>query len=214
MARDLHADLATAITQPVVAPVFLFKAEFDAGDVLAWTGYGDLSFGGDTYLGVGDFGGVDKVDESSEVRANGATISLSGIPSSLLAIALAEPYQGRPCTLFLGALNLTTGALIDTPYPILSARMDVMTIEEGAETGTINLTVENRLIELYRAKERRYTHEDQINEYAGDLGLEYVAGLQEKPLNWGLATPAAATLNGGSGSGMDVNSGSNNGYTF
>jgi hypothetical protein len=197
MARDLNASLSTAITEPVVAPAFFFKAEFPGGDLLAWSGYGNITFGGDTYLGVGDFGGVDKVDETADVRANGAAFTLSGIPSELIAIALLEEYQGRPCTLFLGALNLTNGTIIGTPYPILSGRMDVMSIEEGADTGTITLTVENRLIELYRAKERRYTHEDQQIDFPGDLGLEYVAGLQEKPINWGQAAPASATVNGG-----------------
>jgi hypothetical protein len=197
MARDLNASLANAVIDTVVAPAFFFKAEFDSGDVLAWSGYGDITWGGDTYLGIGDFGGVDKVDETSDVRANGCTLTLSGIPSQLLAIALTEPYQGRPCTLFLGALNLTSGAIIGTPYPLISGRMDVMTIEEGATTGTITLTVENRLIELFRTKERRYTHEDQQIDFSGDLGLEYVAGLQEKPINWGVANAAQATLNGG-----------------
>jgi hypothetical protein len=197
MARDLNSAFANAIIEPVVAPVFFFKAQFDSGSVLAWSGYGDISWGGDTYLGIGDFGGVDKVDETSDVRANGVTLTLSGIPSQLLAIALTEPYQGRPCTLFLGALNLTSGAIIGTPYPLISGRMDVMTIEEGADTGTITLTVENRLIELFRTKERRYTHEDQQIDFPGDLGLEYVAGLQEKPINWGVANAAQATLNGG-----------------
>jgi hypothetical protein len=197
MARDLNSGLANAIVENVVAPAFFFKAEFDGGDLLAWSGYGDITFGGDTYLGVGDFGGVDKVIETADVRANGSVFTLSGIPSALLAVALTEDYQGRPCTLYLGALNLTSGAIIGTPYPILSGRMDVMGIEEGGDEGTITLTVENRLIDLFRARERRYTHEDQQIDYAGDLGLEYVAGLQEKPINWGIASAAPAAANGG-----------------
>jgi len=214
MARDLNASLSSAIIEPVVAPVFFFKAQFDSGSVLAWSGYGDISWGGDTYLGIGDFGGVDKVDETSDVRANGVTLTLSGIPSQLLAIALTEPYQGRPCTLFLGALNLTSGAIIGTPYPLISGRMDVMTIEEGATTGTITLTVENRLIELFRTKERRYTHEDQQIDFPGDLGLEYVAGLQEKPINWGVANAAQATLNGGTAVNNAPPSTGGNGYAL
>jgi len=204
MARDLSTDLEAAIVAPVVAAVFFFKAQFDSGNTLFWSGYGAYTWGGDTYLGVGDFGGIDKIDETSDVRANGAAVTLSGIPSDLLALALSEPYQGRPCIVYIGALNLTTGALEGTPYPLLSGRMDVMTIEEGATTGTISLTIENRMIELFRSKERRYTHEDQQIDFPGDLGLEYVAGLQEKPLNWGIANPAAATINGDVSGGIRV----------
>jgi hypothetical protein len=201
MSRDISNAFSNAVVAAVVAPVMLMKAEFDSGDVLAWTGYGTITFGGDSYLGVGDFGSVDKVEESADVRANGAVLTLSGIPSSLVVTALTEDYQGRPITLYLGLLNLTSGALIDHPYATLSGRMDVMTIQEGADTATISLTVENNLIELTRSKERRYTHEDQQIDYAGDLGLEYVAGLQEKPLNWGVPNPpvagGGATTDGG-----------------
>jgi hypothetical protein len=192
MSRDLTNDFSNASVANTVAPVMLMKAEFDSGDVLAWTGYGTIVYDGDSYLGVGDFGGVDKVDESADLRANGAVLTLSGIPSSLLATALGEEYQGRPITLFLGLLDLTSGALIADPYAILSGRMDVMSIQEASDTATISLTVENNLIELTRSKERRYTHEDQQIDYPGDLGLEYVAGLQEKPLNWGVPNPPIA----------------------
>jgi hypothetical protein len=192
MARDLTTAMSNAVTAPVVAAVMLFKGEYDSGDVCLWTGYGDVTFGGDTYQGVGDFGGVDNVEESMDIRANGITVTLSGIPSSLVAIALAEPYQSRPATLFLAALNLASGALIADPYP-WAGRMDVMSVEDGADTATISLTIENNLIELTRSKERRYTHEDQQIDFPGDLGLEYVAGIQEKPLNWGVSSPAAAT---------------------
>jgi hypothetical protein len=195
MSRNLSNAFANAVTAGVVAPVMLMKAEFDSGDVLAWTGYGTITFGGDSYLGVGDFGGVDKVEESADVRANGAVLTLSGIPSDLIATALLEDYQGRPITLYLGLLNLTSGALIDSPYAVISGRMDVMSIEEGSDTATISLTVENNLIELTRSKERRYTHEDQLIDYPDDLGLEYVAGLQEKPLDWGVPNSLAGAPN-------------------
>lgn len=192
MARDLTTAMSNAVTAPVVVAVMLFKAEYDSGDVCLWTGYGSVTFGGDMYIGVGDFGGVDNIEESMDIRASGMTVSLSGIPSSLVAIALSEPYQTRPATIFLAALNLSSGALIADPYP-WSGRMDVMSIEEGPDTAKISLTIESNLIELTRAKERRYTHEDQQIDFPGDLGLEYVAGIQEKPLNWGVSSPAAAT---------------------
>jgi hypothetical protein len=192
MARDLTAGMSSAIVAPVVAPVFLFFADFPSGAVRAWTGFGNLTYDGDTYIGVGDFGGVERVDESTDLRANGCRFTLSGIPSSLLSAALADEYQGRACFLLLGVLDLSTGALIADPYQVFGGRMDVMTIEDGADTGIIGLDAENRLIDLFRSRETRYTDEEQRTLFAGDVGLEYVAGLQEKPINWGTASPVSA----------------------
>jgi hypothetical protein len=192
MARDLTAGMTSAIVAPVVAPVFLFFADFPSGAVRAWTGFGNLTFDGDTYIGVGDFGGVERVDESTDLRANGCRFTLSGIPSSLLSAALADDYQGRTCSLFLGVLDLSSGALIADPYQVFSGRMDVMTIEDGADTASIGLDAENRLIDLYRPRETRYTNEEQQTLFAGDVGLEYVTGLQEKPINWGTASTVSA----------------------
>jgi hypothetical protein len=66
--------------------------------------------------------------------------------------------------------------------------MDVLKINEQAETSTIELAVENRLISFDRANERRYTHEDQQIDYAGDLGFEFIPDLQDKPIIWGKQT--------------------------
>lgn len=186
MARSLTADFKNHIAGVAVTPILLFYADFPSGAVRVWSGYGNLSWRGNTYTGVGNFGGVDRVDESSDQSAKGIVFSLSGIPSSLISVALADAYQGRTCTLWLGALD-STGAVIADPYQFFSGRMDVMEIEDGGDTAIIRLTGENRLIDLNRPRARRYTHEDQQIDYAGDLGLEYVAGLQDKKIYWGVA---------------------------
>jgi hypothetical protein len=193
MARDLTTAMSNAITAQTVAPVFLFYADFPSGAVRAWTGYGDLTYDAQTWLGVGDFGGVERVEESTDLRANGCRFTLTGIPSSLVSAALADAYQGRACALLLGAINLSSGALISAPYQVFAGRMDVISIEDGADTASIGLDAENRLIDLFRSRETRYTDEEQRTLFAGDLGLEYVAGLQEKPIDWGVASPVAAT---------------------
>ena len=198
MARDLTTATKNAAIAAEVQAVMLFYADYSSGAVRLWNCYGDLSWNSQTWSGIGDFGGVDVIEESSEIRANGAVFILNGIPSASVSLALTDNYQGRTCSLWLGFLNTSTGALIADPYQLFSGRMDVMTINDGADTATITLQAENLLVDLNRPRERRYTHEDQLIDYAGDLGLEYVAGLQEKPIHWGPAAPAAASGTGSS----------------
>jgi hypothetical protein len=63
--------------------------------------------------------------------------------------------------------------------------MDVPGIQEGGDTSTITIQAENRLIELDRPREVRFNDRFQQNRFASDVGMEYVAGLQDKQISWG-----------------------------
>jgi hypothetical protein len=152
MARDLTTDTKNALIANEVHPILMFHAAFDEGDIYYWTGYGDLTWDGQTWTGMGDFAGVSSLSETENIQANGAVFSLNGVPSAAISMALNYEFRDRPCTLYLGVLNITTGALIADPYPIFGGRMDTMSIEDGADTGTISVTAESQLIDLYRPR--------------------------------------------------------------
>lgn len=185
MARDLTTALADAVQSGVVRPIVIAKIGTAGGDVRAWSGVGDLVFNGETYQGTGTLGGVSQVQESADLQANGVTFSLSGVPSELISTALGQMRQGMNAQLWFGALDTSTGQLIADPYELFTGFTDVPSIDEGAETATISITAENRLLDLERARTRRYTKEDQAIDYPGDLGFDFVPSLQDKELIWG-----------------------------
>lgn len=185
MTRTLTNDVVTEVTGDSLAPIILVKAEFDSGDVNLFTGYGSLTFNGDTYNGGGDLMSFSSVEETQELEANNVTVTLSGVNSALISIALAEDYQDRPVTIWLGFLNQTTGALINDPVVMFRGRLDVMTIEEGGSTASISVRAESVLIALKRAKTRRYTAEDQKIDYPTDTFFDRVASLQDTQIIWG-----------------------------
>lgn len=184
MSRDLTSGMVTAITAKTVTPVLLAYFDFSSGAVRVWSGIGDIVWGGNTYSGVGNFGGVSDIAETQDNSAQGAMFTLNGIPSSLIYTALTEHYQGRAAKLWLGVMD-STMALIADPYLLFGGRMDVMTSTDSGETASLTLAVENRLIDLNRSRERRYTDEDQKIDYPADTGLRYIAGLQDKTIQWG-----------------------------
>jgi len=202
MSRALSAEMLAVATADIVRPIYLVKAEFDSTppedrNLYLWSGFGDLTFDGKNYLGVGNLLSISAVDESTDLTATGASIVLSGIQSPLLAIARDEDYQGRPITIYLGALD-DTGDLIASPTVLFSGFMDVMTISEAGETSTISVTAENKLIAFDRSYVRRYTAEDQKIDYPNDMGFEFVAKIADQEIIWGRASPASGQ---GSGSG-------------
>jgi hypothetical protein len=184
MARDLTAGMVTEVASTTVRPIVLVKLEFDSGAVRVWNGIGDLSWNAQTWTGVGDLGGVSPVEEAGDLKASGVRFQLSGIPAALISTALSEDYQDRPARMWLGMLDENLNIVAD-PYPIFRGRMDVMDIQEGGETATIGVTAENVLASLERARETRYTAEDQKLEFPGDKGLDFVPSLQEAVITWG-----------------------------
>ena len=182
--REATEAMRAVVAGQSISPILLLEAEFASGVVNLWTGFGPLSWDGKTWQGGGNLLEVSQVQETTTTRAAGVSVSLSGIPSEMIALALGEHYQGRPARVWFGVLN-ESGALMADPMLVFSGRMDVMNIDEGGETSTIGVTVENRLIDLNRPREIRYTHEAQQALYPGDKGFEFVSALQDKEVQWG-----------------------------
>jgi hypothetical protein len=176
--------MVTQVTAAELQPVILFKAEFDSGDVLLWTGIGEIDYDGDTYTGAGNLIGVSSIDETTGIEARGASFNLSGANSAILSLALTEDYQGRAITAFFGVLD-TTLSLVSDPIILFKGIMDVIRLDDSGNVATITVAAENRLIDLLRTKTRRYTEQDQKAEFSGDTGCDFVVGLQEKEVTWG-----------------------------
>ncbi|OSQ30829.1 hypothetical protein THS27_26450, partial [Thalassospira sp. MCCC 1A01428] len=77
------------------------------------------------------------------------------------------------------------GALVGAPLQVFSGKTDVPVVTDDANSCVIGLTAENALVDLERARVRRYTDQDQRAEYSGDLGFEFVPRLQEMEISWG-----------------------------
>ena len=206
MSRDLSNNTIDNISQDVVYPFFATELRFDGDNTLRlWTGQGTLVLeDGTSWVGTGNLLNISAIEETSELAVKGATLTLSGVPSEVLSLALSEPYQGRVCNIYFGTLSqgsllqesssyilLQDGSRINLETgekgfnEIFSGYMDQMNIEESGETSTIQLLVENKLVDLERARVARFTSGYQKSIYAGDLGLDFVEDLQDKQIPWG-----------------------------
>jgi hypothetical protein len=195
--------MQTAVTADLVRPIILVECAFDSGDLNLWNGIGTLTVSSTDYVGAGTLLAIGEIAESSELQANGITVTLSGITDPLLSKARDEDYQGRELTVKLGAMDSSNG-VISAPVTVFSGFMDTMVINDSAETATIQIAVENRLIEFERTRIRRYTAEDQKIDYPNDKGLEFVAEMAEKEIVWGRSqVGSGGGGDGGSRNGSD-----------
>ena len=184
MARSLTAAALAETQAAQLSPILLFKAQFTSGYVYLWSGMGDLTWDGQTWQGIGVLGGVSEIEETTDIKANGIRVSLSGVPSNMISIALAEVRQNKPCFVYIGFLS-ASGTIIIDPYQLFAGRLDVPEINDSADTAVLTITAENRLIDLDKARMRYYTDADLKIDYPTDKGFEYVSAIQDIEIEWG-----------------------------
>ena len=206
MTRELTADLLSAIEQDSLSPFVAVQLDLDTYTLRMWSGYGTKNINGSNFIGVGTLLGVSAVEETTELSAVGATLSLSGVPPDMLSLALNEQYQGRRAHVYLGVLTnpsswiLVNGVWVnggvwdDTAYwadsgtvasQVFSGYLDQMTIDDQPENSVIAITIESKLIDLERVRVYNYSSATQKAQYPADLGFDFVDSLQEKTYNWG-----------------------------
>ena len=184
--------MQTAVTASKMSPILLCELDFASGTVYAWTGTGNLSWGGNTFIGVGSFGGIDSAPETTDIRATNINLSLSGIPSGMISLLLSDNYQGRAAKVWFGLVDGSMN-VISNPLLIFGGNMDTAKIDDNGSLSTISITAENTLVDLQNPRIRRFTDQDQQNQYPGDLGLQFVGRIQSMTLNWGVANAGNST---------------------
>jgi hypothetical protein len=178
--------MLTPMLSNAIRPCFLATLTFKSQTINAWTGYGTLTIPSSPpteYLGLGDFVKIGTITEGTDVQAYGLTLSLSGIDSNLLNESVTDIKQGAPAVLYFALLD-QNGNVFGTPYPIFSGNIDKSSVHIGVETSTISLQLENRLADLQRASNRRYTSADQQRYYPGDTIFAFVESLNNIALIW------------------------------
>lgn len=183
--RNLSTEMQAVSTAEVVRPIMFVECEFDSGDINLWNGVGSLSYGGKNYIGAGNLLAVEPVSESTDLRANGTSVTLSGLNNTLVGLAKDEDYQGRALTVKLGAMDESNDVIAD-PVIMFSGFMDTMMLTESGESSTITIDVENKLIQMDRARVRRFTDNDQRIDYPNDDGFSFVTKIQDREINWGI----------------------------
>lgn len=174
MSRTVPAAILTALAQPEVEPFYAVEIDLDSGPLRLWTGYGDRTIESNTYTGGGTLMTIEGLEEVADLSAKNITLTLSGMPAEVISLALQEPYQRRKVRVLWGVRNVSDFV------EVFSGSLNQMVIEDSAESGTISVTVDSKLVELERASNRRYTSESHKSRYATDTFFDFVAQIQDK----------------------------------
>lgn len=86
MTRNLDPTLAAGLSAGLIQPVVLVSLTLNSGVENVWSGIGDLVWNGITFSGVGNLGSIGPIGEGSAVKADGTTVTLSGIGLSSIDV--------------------------------------------------------------------------------------------------------------------------------
>lgn len=185
LAPELVSALNASTTTPL-RPRYFLELEFQMDTARFWSGLGVISFQGVPWYGFGGYGSVSAIGQKGDGAASAIQFSLNGLPSSSEIwniLTLAEQYcrQGGPAKFYVGFID-STGAVIGQPVGLSCTLVDVPLIKDNPNSCSITISTEDPLIRQQVGQGLRYTHEDQLHDFPGDLGLEYIAQLQDRAL--------------------------------
>lgn len=182
MSRSLSSANLTEIANAHVSEVVMCKLAFDT-PVYVHSGVGSITYDGNTYTGVGDFGNVSSMRESEALTPSSITLTLSGVNSTFITEALDAGDYGDAVTIYAG-FRQDDGTLVADPDELWSGTFEYATISIDAES-VVTVVCQHDLADIREKQGGRYSHEDQTDKYASDLGLQFASSAANVKLLWG-----------------------------
>jgi hypothetical protein len=181
--RNLDPTLAAGLASGFIQPFYMATLQFKTSVQRVWTGVGNLVVSGQTFVGVGSLAEVGAITEGNGVEARGTTVTLSGIDPVLLGESLTDVQPGLQAIIWLGGMD-RSGNILGTPYQIFSGIIDQPSVSVGADTISISLALEGKILDFHRASHRKFTSADQRAVYPHDSGFDWVEKINFVAIRW------------------------------
>ncbi|MBL4838422.1 MAG: hypothetical protein JKY34_12680 [Kordiimonadaceae bacterium] len=196
-----QAQLALAAETCRILPFVYLDIKGDS--VFVWGGVDDLTWGGNTYKGIGTLGEISNVVSDLTGSISSVDIAINGIDPGLLIDAKSTNYKGRKATIWLGICDEKYD-LIEDPALFVSGEMSAMPLSDNKQKGSIGITIESRAAMLRKNLTTLRTDEDHQRRHLGDLFFSFVPKVRQKTAYWGLQASGGNTGTRGAAEGLDA----------
>jgi len=167
--------------------------------VYVWGGFGSISIGGNTYLGIGDAGTVVPVSFEVGGVESGVELKLAGITDDVLTLLAAEDLRGIAVVIRRLVFD-SAGTTLHDSSVFFRGRCDSVSLRDasGGESEAI-FDIEGSARGLNRSGARVASDQDQKLLSATDNAFESIATSPTKTLYWMGEAPrrASQVVNGG-----------------
>lgn len=183
MSRGINPTTLAALGQKVVPLAVMVDITLSSGVMYLWTGYGSITYSGNTYVGLGNLTSIGNSSEASVVIAQGLTLTLSGIGTDI-SEALTDITQGQPVYVYLAVLS--GNSIVGEPFATYVGQTDAVSIIDDPDgTCSVTVEVENRLTQLQRNRAYRWTSAQMQQLNPSEQGFIYTANLSDYVALWG-----------------------------
>ncbi len=157
----------------------LFEHDLGGETFYNWTGAGYVRINGHVYVGKGELVKVGAIPFGADDAAQPLSISLSGVKREHVVEARTmPPVRGSAQRIYLQFFDPDTLQPIDEPYLLAERTLDTMTYtRRGSTSYSVSATSEDIWTAKNTSQRANYSNEDQLAEFPGDEGLEFVAEL-------------------------------------
>lgn len=190
MPRELESAVEAAFEGQHVRYLEFYELDFASGILRLTNAIRSIEWNGVTWVGAGLVGARTVVEESGGFSAPQVSLTLSGVTSAMLQIALGEQYRNRPARVWCAPLDEDNVPIVDPAGPWVY-RMDAMPITFGASS-SIGLTLSTREEAWDRATNERFSNAWQQARYPGDQFFDYIDQQSQGETIWG-ALPVSVT---------------------
>ena len=156
MARSLTSGMNTAVAAEQSTVVRLIQLEHSGGTARWATAAQDISWNSQTWSAIGGVLELGAAQESSDLRAAGLSVELSGVDGSIVSLVMTNSFRGYEVMIYRA--HLTDGDVVADPYLEFRGYQnepyeisdDPKTEEGGGGTVTVKTRWVSRLAALNR----------------------------------------------------------------
>jgi hypothetical protein len=187
MSRNEAAAVTSISQYPQVRYRLLVEVySLASGTTRACSGENYIVFGGNTYAPVGTLGGIEKIQEDSDVFPRAVRLTFAAVSSAQIADVLGETIFNKPVRI---KRTFLTDSLtcVSTPETLFSGRINTCQMKLGDQRrgDYFEIEVESRLRRSPRAQ--YFNRETLWTVYAqsGDMFFDWMTKVPFVKANWG-----------------------------
>lgn len=191
-------DLAAALAQPRVTMFNAVQIAFPGRTVRLLNGNGRLTLFGNSFAGrdavFGTLGAIDELEEGSGDEAPALSIDLHPPADSAASTICNAAMQGAAVSVWVGAIDPNTGAVVPDPESLGKFMVDVpilISSEKGRRVSLQLVSALERAFDTDRGNSLSNGFHQSV--WPGERGLEYVTGVAQR-IYWGQRAPAMGAV--------------------
>lgn len=189
-ALDLFSqEFLDEINSPTPRLVYAVRIDYDS-PVRAHTGVGDLIINNELYMGVGNLGRIDAINDDNTTSPTSLSMALTGLDPTLVAQILNNRNNNKATRVYW--VRLDEDYVAQESVLLFTGKTTLQQYNYDSNDASVVVEAADRLIDWSRKAPQRYSDESHRADplSLGDRIFRFIAQMAERPIYWGSSKDA------------------------